>query len=699
MISKPGTPSGETSPTKDVSYTYTTSGATSNLGHTLEYSFDWGDGTSSSWSTSKSASHSWSTTGSKTVTVIARCQSHNDKTNTSDGLQVNVIPSSVNFTLNTNPISLAFKVDDTTYTAPHTFTWVPGGTHTLNAQSPQETSGARYIYDHWSDGGAQMHSITVPSSDTSYTAYYIVSQYFLMTAVNDTTMGSITPSSPGAWYMANTMAAVTAIPKSGYYFSKWSGDLSGSFNPDTLLMDKPKSVTAHFKLEDILSPYLVNCFPPAGASAVPTNTDVQFSVIDDGYGVDLFTLDVYVNSTAIILDGVDQTGGLVRITSHSLNYKIHYDPSSDFADESSVTVLVQCQDLASPANSVDSTYTFNIGSFHVSVTKTDTIDQTGGIVTDDSTDIQISIPYGALKDTTQISIGVIEELPTLPDTVKGISLAYYFGPNGLQFADSVTIRIPYTQADLDSAGVDNPMNLPVYYYSTTKGDWTLLTIANADIEYVYVKVMEFCYLVFVQKVEEMLSKPGIPIGETQAKIDSVYTYCTTRAISNFGSPLEYCFNWDDGSSSPWSPDTTASHKWHEIGTYALTVIVRNQIDISKMNTSDTLFVKVGLTGIQDELVANGIPKTYNLKQNYPNPFNPTTQISFDLPKASQVTIEVYNLRGQKVRTLVDGLKEAGSHSIQFDATDEKANKLPTGIYLYIFRCDEFKAVKKLAIVK
>ena len=73
--------------------------------------------------------------------------------------------------------------------------------------------------------------------------------------------------------------------------------------------------------------------------------------------------------------------------------------------------------------------------------------------------------------------------------------------------------------------------------------------------------------------------------------------------------------------------------------------------------------------------------------------------NFDLPKASQVTIEVYNLRAQKVRTLVDGLKEAGSHSIQFDATDEKGEKLPSGIYLYIFRTGEFMSIKKFTLIK
>ena len=90
---------------------------------------------------------------------------------------------------------------------------------------------------------------------------------------------------------------------------------------------------------------------------------------------------------------------------------------------------------------------------------------------------------------------------------------------------------------------------------------------------------------------------------------------------------------------------------------------------------------------------------YYLYQNYPNPFNPTTQINVDLPKASDVTIEIYNLRGQKVRTLVDGLKDAGSHSIQFDATDDEGNKLPTGIYLYMFRTNEYQEIRKLTIMK
>lgn len=91
-ISKPGTPTGEINPVENISYTYTTSGAESNLGHTVEYQFDWGDGSFSSWSTSTSSSHSWSSTGERQITVTARCQTHTDKTNISDPLAITVIP-------------------------------------------------------------------------------------------------------------------------------------------------------------------------------------------------------------------------------------------------------------------------------------------------------------------------------------------------------------------------------------------------------------------------------------------------------------------------------------------------------------------------------------------------------------------------------------------------------------------------------
>ena len=115
-------------------------------------------------------------------------------------------------------------------------------------------------------------------------------------------------------------------------------------------------------------------------------------------------------------------------------------------------------------------------------------------------------------------------------------------------------------------------------------------------------------------------------------------------------------------------------------------------------TFNSVFFVRSQTNADEFSVAEEI-RDFSLSQNYPNPFNPTTQINFDLPKADKIILEIYNLRGQKVRTLLDGSKEAGSHSIQFDATDEKGNKLPTGIYLYLFKTNEYQEIRKLTIMK
>ena len=97
------------------------------------------------------------------------------------------------------------------------------------------------------------------------------------------------------------------------------------------------------------------------------------------------------------------------------------------------------------------------------------------------------------------------------------------------------------------------------------------------------------------------------------------------------------------------------------------------------------------TGVED---ANALPKEFKLDQNYPNPFNPTTTITFETPKSSFVTLNVYNLLGQKVAALVNQNMEAGSHSVNFDAAN-----LPSGIYLYQLRTDNFNSIKKMTLLK
>jgi hypothetical protein len=91
---------------------------------------------------------------------------------------------------------------------------------------------------------------------------------------------------------------------------------------------------------------------------------------------------------------------------------------------------------------------------------------------------------------------------------------------------------------------------------------------------------------------------------------------------------------------------------------------------------------------------NNLPRKFVLNQNYPNPFNPLTHIHFGLPKSSDVKIEVYNILGQKVATLLDTKKPAGYHTIDFDASN-----FASGIYLYRIQAGNFVKIKKMVLMK
>ncbi len=95
-----------------------------------------------------------------------------------------------------------------------------------------------------------------------------------------------------------------------------------------------------------------------------------------------------------------------------------------------------------------------------------------------------------------------------------------------------------------------------------------------------------------------------------------------------------------------------------------------------------------------------IPREFKLNQNYPNPFNPTTTISFALPEAARVTLSIYNVLGQKVRTLINNQQAtAGTHVRQWDGRDDAGHQVASGIYFYKLEAGKFSSIRKMVLMK
>jgi len=113
----------------------------------------------------------------------------------------------------------------------------------------------------------------------------------------------------------------------------------------------------------------------------------------------------------------------------------------------------------------------------------------------------------------------------------------------------------------------------------------------------------------------------------------------------------------------------------------------NESGISKHNTENSSSEVESSSNLH-------VPEGFALSQNYPNPFNPVTHIRFDLPEAGDVKIEIFNVLGEKITTLINNHFPAGYHNIVF-----KAGNYASGVYLYRIQTPKHAASKKMILMK
>ncbi len=253
-------------------------------------------------------------------------------------------------------------------------------------------------------------------------------------------------------------------------------------------------------------------------------------------------------------------------------------------------------------------------------------------------------------------------------------------------ADPVTFSLvnPPSGASISTAGVFtwtaayNASGVIKISALVSDGDLASVTSANVTVTKVNVKPVKVSqYPVTLPTVSKNTVQPFWVIVNDANGDAITYTWYVNNVVVKTGSDSSYSKGWTD------------SHGTAEI----VKVVFADPSGLKDSVTWNFTITRVA----RDEGV---IPTEFGLSQNYPNPFNPSTVIRFDLPKEAPVTLEIYNILGVKVRTLMSGeAASAGRYTAVWDGRDESGATVTTGVYLYRIIAGDFHASKKMMLLK
>ncbi len=225
--------------------------------------------------------------------------------------------------------------------------------------------------------------------------------------------------------------------------------------------------------------------------------------------------------------------------------------------------------------------------------------------------------------------------------------------------------------------------------------WPIADISPANNAFVNVDSNNYTPIEFIWGSAGTL--PGITY-KFHFKKKTTATPIATWETGNSGSDTTFSLNAHDIDSvitswNAWTGDSLLTH-WYGVGYFGT--------DTVRASLRFTLIVRRSpITGTRED--AHSGPTEFVLHQNVPNPFNPTTEVSYDLPVDGVVTLRIYNMLGQLVRTLVNERQTAGRRSVVWNSKDEKGIAVSSGIYLYqvefLGQDRKFRSTRKMVLLK
>jgi hypothetical protein len=279
-----------------------------------------------------------------------------------------------------------------------------------------------------------------------------------------------------------------------------------------------------------------------------------------------------------------------------------------------------------------------------------------------------------------------------PVTTSNASSGYY--------TSDAVITLSPTDAH---SGIDST-NYKVNNGATKKGTSATITTEgkNNTLEFWSTDVTGNVGSHIVANVKIDKSKPASTAGTPAASGGSIYNvpFNASDAVSGVAS-VELWYRWNGSSWLKYAGSFSSSPISFTIpfgaGVYDFEVVALDSAGLKEDRIS----------GVESSTVVTGIehgdgqvPDDYAIYQNYPNPFNPETRIDYALPKNENVRITIFDLRGNLVRTLVDGeVQSMGYHQIVWDSRDNRGESVGSGVYFYRIQAGSFNKTLKMMLVK
>jgi uncharacterized repeat protein (TIGR02543 family) len=448
----------------------------------------------------------------------------------------------------------------------------------------------------------------------------------------------VTLNPPGGTYDAGTVVTLTANPATGFQFSGWSGDLSGSTNPATITMDGNKNVTATF-----------TALPPT-----------QYTLTVNTVGSGSVTLNpsggTYDAGTVVTLTAAPATG--FQFSGWSGDLSGATNPATITMDGN---------------KNVTATFTAIGGSGQVVYEET----KTGGSVA--STIVTTSANLTAASG--HLYLAAIASKPNKAViSVSGLGLSW-------------------TPVKAQCAG-RNQTDVELWMaQGTPSGDGTVSATLASVPKSAVIAVSRYSGVETVNPIGNIIAgnTKGVNGACSGGKDNASYSFNLATTLN--GSAVYGAAAMRSRTHTPGAGYTERAETMASSGSDAASLAVqdKNVASASTVTFNGTFSGSVDWAVVAVEIkpqitmskpaatagnTAPAPPSTFQLEQNYPNPFNPSTVIDFSLPAASRVSLYIFDLNGRLVRTLVSGEMPAGRHSVRWNSDDESNRRAAAGMYLY-----------------